>query len=169
MLDGSYIVPKTLSSRYTPRLYISLTLHIQGYALGAVAEVADILGKQFLLDEDHASRLFKIIGNKLREHLDRSDERIKARSDEDYDEEIEEDLKIEDEEDSFVLQKVSDVIHNSFGLNKQSLLPYFAQFLKEPCTDLVKPKRAWSDRQWGTFQSKADKGHHKTSATHHWD
>ena len=75
----------------------------------------------------------------------------KARNDEDYDEEAEEDLQIEDEEDSFVLQKVSDVIHQSFGLNKQSLLPYFSEYLKEPCIDLIKPKRAWSDRQWGKF------------------
>ena len=88
-------------------------------------------------------------GNKLREHLDRSDERIKARNDEDYDEETEEDLQIEDEEDSFVLQKISDVIHNSFGLNKQSLLPYFNEYLKQPCTDLVTSKRAWTDRQRG--------------------
>ena len=77
--------------------------------------------------------------------------RSEARNDEDYDEEAEEDLQIEDEEDSFVLQKVSDVIHQSFGLNKQSLLPYFSEYLKEPCIDLIKPKRAWSDRQWGKF------------------
>ena len=29
---------------------------VQGYALGAIAEVADILGTQFLIDEDHASK-----------------------------------------------------------------------------------------------------------------
>ena len=76
--------------------------------MGAVAGVADVLGRDFLvcLDEECARQLFKLIGDKLNEHLRRSDDRIMARNDDDYDEEAEEDLQNEDEEDSFVLQKI---------------------------------------------------------------
>ena len=77
--------------------------------MGAVAGVADVLGRDFLIDEDRASKLFKIISEKLQEHLTRSDERIAARNDEDYDAEAEEDLQNEDEEDAFVLQKIRKV------------------------------------------------------------
>ena len=78
--------------------------------MGAVAGVADVLGRDFLIDEESCRRLFKIIGEKLNEHLTRSDERIIARTDDDYDEEAEEELQNEDEEDSFVLQKIRFVI-----------------------------------------------------------
>ena len=79
--------------------------------MGAVAGVADVLGRDFLIDEESCRRLFKIIGEKLNEHLTRSDERIVARTDDDYDEEAEEELQNEDEEDSFVLQKIRFVIN----------------------------------------------------------
>ena len=45
----------------------------------------------------------------MQEHLTRSDERIAARNDEDYDAEAVEDLQNEDEEDAFVLQKIRKV------------------------------------------------------------
>ena len=71
-----------------------------------MAGVADVLGRDFLIDEECCRNLFKIIGEKLGEHLKRSDERIVARTDDDYDEEVEEDLQNDDEEDAFVLQKI---------------------------------------------------------------
>ena len=46
------------------------------------------------------------MAEKMNEHIKRSDERIAARTDEDYDEEVEEDLQNDDEEESFVLQKI---------------------------------------------------------------
>ena len=65
-----------------------------------------MIGREFLVNEEHAQKLFKIMAEKLQEHLKRSDERIAARTDEDYDEEVEEDLQNDDDEDSFVLQKI---------------------------------------------------------------
>ena len=47
----------------------------------------------------------------------------------------------------------SDVIHNAFGLSGPALLPLFEEYMRETCSELVKPKRAWSDRQWGTSGS----------------
>ena len=91
------------------RLFRVILILSQGYLLGAVAGVADVLGRDFLIDEERASKLFKIISEKLQEHLTRSDERIAARNDEDYDAEAEEDLQNEDEEDAFVLQKIRKV------------------------------------------------------------
>jgi len=43
------------------------------------------------------------------------------------------------------------VIHNAFGLSGPALLPLFEEYMRETCSELVKPKRAWSDRQWGTW------------------
>lgn len=42
------------------------------------------------------------------------------------------------------------MIHNAFGLSGPALLPLFEEYMRETCSELVKPKRAWSDRQWGT-------------------
>jgi len=124
-------------------------LEIIGYLFGAVASVADVIGREFLVNEESAEKLFAIMEEKMKEHLKRSDERITARTDEDYDEEIEEDLQNDDEEESFVLQKISDVVHNALGHSGSRLLPLFDQFLKATCAELIMPKRAWSDRQWG--------------------
>ena len=44
---------------------------------------------------------------------------------------------------------ISDVVHNAFGLSGPNLLPLFDEFMLQTCTELIKPKRAWSDRQWG--------------------
>ena len=42
------------------------------------------------------------------------------------------------------------MVHNAFGLSGPALLPLFEEYMRETCSELVKPKRAWSDRQWGT-------------------
>ena len=64
--------------------------------------------------------MFELIRDKLQEHLKRSDERITARTDEDYDEEVEEDLQNDDEEDAFVLQKIR--LASMFKINFQLIL-----------------------------------------------
>jgi len=77
----------------------------EGFLFGAIAEVSEILGKNFLGNEENTAKVFEYVGNRLTEHIERSNTRIKARTDDDYDDEVEEDLQVEDEEDSFVLNK----------------------------------------------------------------
>ncbi|CBY21088.1 unnamed protein product [Oikopleura dioica] len=122
---------------------------IVGFLFGAIAEVSEILGKNFLGNEENTAKVFEYVGNRLTEHIERSNTRIKARTDDDYDDEVEEDLQVEDEEDSFVLNKISDVFHSSFGLLGGALLPFFEKFMKDQMVELIKPQRVWSDRQWG--------------------
>ena len=66
--------------------------------------------------EENIAKVFELVGTRLSEHIERSNNRIKARTDEDYDEEVEEDLQVEDEEDGFVLNK------SNFFLNVSTII-----------------------------------------------
>ena len=52
------------------------SINLQGYMFGAVATMADVFGRDFLVNEEMANQIFKLIGEKLEEHLERSNERI---------------------------------------------------------------------------------------------
>jgi hypothetical protein len=56
----------------------------------------------------------KVLQKTVEEHLEREEERQSKRKDEDYDDEVEETLVDEDDEDVYVLSKVTDVMHALF-------------------------------------------------------
>jgi hypothetical protein len=82
----------------------------EGFLFGSISEVSEILGKNFLGNEETTAKVFEFVGNRLSEHIERSNIRIKARTEDDYDEEVEEDLQVEDDEDSFVLNKSNSIL-----------------------------------------------------------
>jgi len=83
----------------------------------------------------------------LEKHAERQVERVGKRKEEDYDEEVEEILKDEHETDSYILSKVSDVMHSLFKTHREAILPFFEHMLPD-FSKLLEPQQPASDRQW---------------------
>uniref|UniRef100_A0A673MSZ1 Importin-5-like n=1 Tax=Sinocyclocheilus rhinocerous TaxID=307959 RepID=A0A673MSZ1_9TELE len=84
------------------------------------------------LNNEHFEELGGIMKGKLEEHFKNQEVRQAKRQDEDYDEQVEETLQDEDDNDVYILTKVSDILHSIFSS------------YREKC-----PHRPWADRQWG--------------------
>ncbi|KAK5847578.1 hypothetical protein PBY51_016695 [Eleginops maclovinus] len=98
------------------------------------------------LNNEHFEELGGILKGKLEEHFKtRSSD---MRQDEDYDEQVEESLQDEDENDVYILTKVSDILHSVFSSYKEKVLPWFEQLL-QLIVQLICTSRPWADRQWG--------------------
>uniref|UniRef100_A0A8D3DFH2 Importin subunit beta-1/Transportin-1-like TPR repeats domain-containing protein n=1 Tax=Scophthalmus maximus TaxID=52904 RepID=A0A8D3DFH2_SCOMX len=100
------------------------------------------------LNNEHFEELGGILKGKLEEHFKNQELRQAKRQDEDYDEQVEETLQDEDENDVYILTKVSDILHSVFSSYKEKVLPWFEQLL-QLIVQLICPNRQWADRQWG--------------------
>lgn len=100
------------------------------------------------LNNEHFEELGGILKGKLEEHFKNQELRHAKREDEDYDEQVEETLQDEDENDVYILTKVSDILHSVFSSYKEKVLPWFEQLL-QLIVQLICPSRPWADRQWG--------------------
>ncbi|XP_034029930.1 importin-5 [Thalassophryne amazonica] len=100
------------------------------------------------LNNEHFEELGCILKGKLEEHFKNQELRQAKRQDEDYDEQVEETLQDEDENDVYILTKVSDILHSVFSSYKEKVLPWFEQLL-QLIVQLICPSRPWADRQWG--------------------
>ncbi|XP_062236158.1 importin-5 [Platichthys flesus] len=100
------------------------------------------------LNNEHFEELGGILKGKLEEHFKNQELRHTKRQDEDYDEQVEETLQDEDENDVYILTKVSDILHSVFSSYKEKVLPWFEQLL-QLIVQLICPSRPWADRQWG--------------------
>ncbi|XP_077408613.1 importin-5 [Vanacampus margaritifer] len=100
------------------------------------------------LNNEHFEELGGILKGKLEEHFKNQELRQAKRQDEDYDDLVEETLQDEDENDVYILTKVSDVLHSVFSSYKEKVLPWFEQLL-QLIVQLICPNRPWADRQWG--------------------
>uniref|UniRef100_A0A8C5D0A6 TOG domain-containing protein n=1 Tax=Gadus morhua TaxID=8049 RepID=A0A8C5D0A6_GADMO len=100
------------------------------------------------LNTEHFEELGGILKGKLEEHFKNQELRQAKRQDEDYDEQVEETLQDEDENDVYILTKVSDILHSVFSAYKEKVLPWFEQ-LMPLIVQLICPSRPWADRQWG--------------------
>nr|XP_006638970.1 PREDICTED: importin-5 [Lepisosteus oculatus] len=100
------------------------------------------------LNNEHFEELGGILKGKLEEHFKNQELRQAKRQDEDYDEQVEETLQDEDENDVYILTKVSDILHSIFSSYKEKVLPWFEQLL-QLIVNLICPHRPWPDRQWG--------------------
>jgi len=110
------------------------------------AKCVEVLPVGFITEE-FFTQLAQIIHEKLEKHAERQTERVGKRTEEDYDEEVEEILKDEHDTDSYILSKVSDVMHSLFKTHKELLLPFFEHMLPD-FTKLLEPQQPCSDRQW---------------------
>ncbi|XP_016396701.1 importin-5-like [Sinocyclocheilus rhinocerous] len=100
------------------------------------------------LNNEHFEELGGIMKGKLEEHFKNQEVRQAKRQDEDYDEQVEETLQDEDDNDVYILTKVSDILHSIFSSYREKVLPWFEQLL-QLIVSLICPHRPWADRQWG--------------------
>uniref|UniRef100_A0A8C1ZXM4 Karyopherin (importin) beta 3 n=1 Tax=Cyprinus carpio TaxID=7962 RepID=A0A8C1ZXM4_CYPCA len=100
------------------------------------------------LNNEHFEELGGILKSKLEEHFKNQEVRQAKRQDEDYDEQVEETLQDEDDNDVYILTKVSDILHSIFSSYREKVLPWFEQLL-QLIVNLICPHRPWADRQWG--------------------
>ena len=61
---------------------------------------------------------------------------------------VEEQLVEEDDEDTYTLSKLGDLVHALFAAYKEAFLPCFEQLLPY-ATKLLSAEHPWSDHQWG--------------------
>ncbi|XP_049976984.1 importin-5-like isoform X2 [Alexandromys fortis] len=100
------------------------------------------------LNNEHFEELGGILKAKLEEHFKNQELRQVKRQDEDYDEQVEESLQDEDDNDVYILTKVSEILHSIFSSYKEKVLPWFEQLLPL-IVNLICPHTPWPDRQWG--------------------
>jgi len=110
------------------------------------AKCVEVLPVGFITDA-YFEQLATITHEKLEKHMERQAERIGKRKDEDYDEEVEEILNDEHDTDSYILSKVSDMMHSLFKTHREAILPFFEHMLPD-FTKLLEPTQPTSDRQW---------------------
>uniref|UniRef100_A0A8C2LJ38 Importin-5 n=1 Tax=Cricetulus griseus TaxID=10029 RepID=A0A8C2LJ38_CRIGR len=92
------------------------------------AKCIEVMGDGCLSSE-HFEELGGILKAKLEEHFKNQELRQVKRQDEDYDEQVEESLQDEDDNDVYILTKVSDILHSIFSSYKEKVLPWFEQLL----------------------------------------
>nr|CAG4645347.1 EOG090X00U8 [Lynceus sp. MCZ IZ 141354] len=115
--------------------------------LAALAKCIENLGVG-CLNEAALAELVKILHRFLGEHFERSAERQEKRKDEDYDEGVEDQLVDEDDEDVYILSKITEVIHGLLSAYRVAFLPAFDMLLPH-FVRLLSPERPWPDHQWG--------------------
>lgn len=138
----AYICPeliKVISSEPEP--------DVQSELLNSLAKCIETLGPN-CLDDDSMKQVLQIINKYMTEHFERADKRLQARNEEDYDDGVEEELAEQDDNDTYILSKIVDILHALFLTNKAAFLPYFEQVAPH-FVKLLDPSRSWSDRQWG--------------------
>lgn len=122
-------------------------LDVQSELLNSLAKCIETLGPN-CLNDDAMKQVLEIVVKYMEDHFDRADKRLQARNEEDYDDGVEELLAEQDDNDTYLLSKIIDILHALFATNKAQFLPYFERvaphFIK-----LLDPARPWSDHQWG--------------------
>ncbi|CAL9698324.1 unnamed protein product [Knipowitschia caucasica] len=113
----------------------------------AFAKCMELMGDG-CLEKAQFEELGGILKAKLEEHFKNQRLRQDKREDEDYDEQVEETLQDEDENDVYILTKVSDILHSVFSSHKENVLLWFEQ-LMPLIVELLRAERPWADRQWG--------------------
>uniref|UniRef100_UPI00358F79B9 importin-5 isoform X2 n=1 Tax=Myxine glutinosa TaxID=7769 RepID=UPI00358F79B9 len=111
------------------------------------ARCVELMGEG-CLNKEHFDDLGGILTSKFEEHFKNQELRQEKRKDEDYDEQVEESLQDEDENDVYVLSKISDILHSIFSCYKAKVLPWFEQLLPF-VVNLISQAHPWADKQWG--------------------
>ena len=91
--------------------------------------------------------LTNILDTHFKKHFERSNERAEKRHDEDHDEEAEEEMLEEDDFDSYILNRLSDIIHSLLVTYSDAYLVYFDTLVPH-FYNLLQQTRSVSDRQW---------------------
>ncbi|CAF3171888.1 unnamed protein product [Rotaria socialis] len=119
---------------------------VLGELFSSLGKCIETLGVSSLA-ADELKELTTILDSHLKKHFERSNERVEKRRDEDYDEETEEEMVEEDDFDSYILNRLSDIIHSLLVTYTDSYLVYFDTLVPHFYA-LIQPTRSISDRQW---------------------
>ncbi|XP_072034276.1 importin-5-like [Amphiura filiformis] len=138
----AYIYPEIVKAIQTEPEVDILQQHMESFA-----KCIEFLGGE-CLNNDQMQEVAKTIHEMLEQHFKRQSERQEQRKDEDYDDVVEENLQDEDDDDVYILSKVSDVIHAILGTQGDVGLPMFEQLLPL-LVKLLAPERPYTDKQWG--------------------
>jgi len=114
--------------------------------LWSLAKCVECLGSGCLSDKD-LQDIVEALERHMAKHFEKAAERDELRKDEDYDEELEKELVDEHDEDTWLLSKVSDVLHAAFGTHKEAVVPHFEKLLPQ-LLKLLEPNRPYPDYQW---------------------
>ncbi|KAJ6632921.1 Importin-5 [Pseudolycoriella hygida] len=115
--------------------------------LHSLAKSIETLGAN-CLSAENMTEVLRLISKYMDDHFRKAEKRELERNEEDYDDGVEEKLAQEDDNDTFQLSKIADVIHSLFLTNGVSFLPHFDQIIQH-FIKLLNPQRPWADRQWG--------------------
>lgn len=99
------------------------------------------------ISESQINQTILTLRKYLEEHFANVEERKHRRGDEDYDEGVEKELVEEDDEDCYVLSKISEVIHSLFVVFKEAFLPHF-EILLPLFIKLAGADRSYTEVQW---------------------
>ncbi|XP_033100992.1 importin-5-like [Anneissia japonica] len=136
-----FIYPNIMQAIQTEPEVDILQQHMDSFA-----KCIEFLGKG-CMSEQQMNELMKAINDLFEHHFKRQQERQEQRKDEDYDDIVEEGLQDEDDDDVYVLSKISDILHSFIGTHGDLSLPYFEAVLPN-LVKLLEPGRPWTDRQW---------------------
>lgn len=115
--------------------------------LHSLAKSIETLGPN-CLSKENMEEVLRLIGKYMDDHFQKAEKRALARNEEDYDDGVEEKLAEEDDNDTYQLNKIADVIHSLFVTGGVSFLPHFDTVIQH-FIKLLDPSRPWADRQWG--------------------
>ncbi|XP_071950516.1 importin-5-like [Antedon mediterranea] len=136
-----YIYPNIMQAIQTEPEVDILQQHMDSFA-----KCIEFLGKG-CMNQQQIEELMKAINELFEHHFKRQQERQEQRKDEDYDDIVEEGLQDEDDDDVYVLSKISDILHSFIGTHGTDSLPFFEVVLPN-VAKLLEPGRPWTDRQW---------------------
>ncbi|XP_055334387.1 importin-5-like [Paramacrobiotus metropolitanus] len=124
-----------------------------GDKLGCLADSVAVVGPEALTEQE-MDDVFKALETNLEDYFTRAEERLKARTDEDYDEEMQENLDGDAKSDYYLISRISDVVHHLFKVYGAALCPRFEKFLNV-LMKLAAPSRPFQELQWAicTFDS----------------
>ena len=112
----------------------------------SLSSCIEMLGKQFI-SPDQLNEIVRVLDVHLKEHFQRAAERLEKRNDEDFDEGVEEILEDENDEDVYILSKVSDILRSCFIVFKEEFLILFDKIVHH-FKNLAAPDRSTSEHMW---------------------
>ncbi|XP_041482292.1 importin-5-like [Lytechinus variegatus] len=138
----AYIYPELLKAIQTEPEVDILQQHMESFS-----KCIEFLGQRSL-NLNQMQEVGTTLNDMFEQHFKRQQERQEQRKDEDYDDIVEEGLQDEDDDDVYLLSKISDILHAVLGTYADVALPFFEMLMKN-IIRLLPQDKPWTDRQWG--------------------
>lgn len=138
----AYIFPELLKAIQTEPEVDILQQHMESFS-----KCIEFMGTKSF-NSNQMQEVGTTLNDMFEQHFKRQQERQEQRKDEDYDDVVEEGLQDEDDDDVYLLSKVSDILHAVLGTHGDAALPLF-EMLMQNIVRLLPLDKPWTDRQWG--------------------